>query len=151
MVGADELLEQQGGRADFAARVLDGRGGRVFGGGRGRQLGEVDGLGVLAGAQSGVGGWTGYGEDPPAVLELVQHNARLVRVDRVDGVAVGEGAAPVSIANRVPVGQRTHRAKPTMPCASPTWRSFSFSSSRSRVSACVFALLSLARACAALA
>jgi hypothetical protein len=75
IVCADELLNEESRRADLARRVLDGRGGGISGGGRGGELGEVDG-----------------GEDPPALLELVQHNARLFCLDRVDILAAGEGS-----------------------------------------------------------
>jgi hypothetical protein len=46
VVGACNLLDEESGRADFSRRVLDGWLGiaGVFGGARGGELGEVDGL-----------------------------------------------------------------------------------------------------------
>ena len=90
-VRADELLDEERRRADLAARVLDGRASRVLCGACGGQLGQVDG-----------------GEDPPAGLQLVQDDARLVRFDRVDVLAAGEGPGDIS---------RAHGTVPLLPCS----------------------------------
>lgn len=80
-VGADELLDEQRRRADFACRVLYGAMGIGIGigaGAGGGQLSEVNGL---AGLMSWLTGTrrherhVAYCEHPPAGLKLMQYDA----------------------------------------------------------------------------
>lgn len=97
-VGTHELLHEECWRADFAGRVFDGGfvdagAGVVSCRGRG-QLGEVDGLclsavSCLGGCGSGSGSGT-YCQDPPAFFQLMQDDARLLRLHRVYGCTIGE-------------------------------------------------------------
>lgn len=53
-----------------------------------RKTAQVDGLKGLLGDSEIHSEWTTCGQDPPPSFNLAEHNAMLLRLDRVHGLAV---------------------------------------------------------------